>query len=173
MGDSLLLKEIDMAARVTSSVVDFVVLGSKIPAAQKNSFAALRSKVEGHLRNVNSLPGALPAIDFAAYNKVTVPGMVDNFQKKYAALQIPYPSDNGAFKAIDERATEQKAAYNQFVVESNAAIEALKTEMATFEAMKPVEEMNIEEALDAGLIGNQITGMYNPDKPSFWPHDET
>ena len=98
--------------------------------------------------------------------------MVDNFQKKYAALQIPYPSDNGAFKAIEDQAAEQKAAYNQFVAESNTAIEALKAEMSTFEAMKPVEEMNIEEALDAGLIGNQITGVPNPDVPSFWPHDE-
>ena len=98
--------------------------------------------------------------------------MVDNFQKKYAALQIPYPSDNGAIKAIEDQAAEQKAAYNQFVAESNKAIEALKAEMSTFEAMKPVEEMNIEEALDAGLIGNQITGVPNPDVPSFWPHDE-
>merc|ERR1711926_28950 len=105
--------------------------------------------------------------------KVTVPGMVDNFQKKYAALQIPYPSDNGAFKAIEDQAAEQKAAYNQFVAESNTAIEALKAEMSTFEAMKPVEEMNIEEALDAGIIGNQITGVPNPDVPSFWPHDES
>ena len=98
--------------------------------------------------------------------------MVDNFQKKYAALQIPYPSDNGALNAIDAQAAEQKAAFTQFVAESNAAIDALKADAATFEAMKPVEEMNIEEALDAGLIGNQITGVPNPDVPTFWPHDE-
>ena len=59
-----------MAARVSASVVDFAVLGSKIPSTQKNSFMALKGKVEGHLRAVNSLPAALPAIDFAAYNKV-------------------------------------------------------------------------------------------------------
>ena len=38
--------------------------------------------------------------------------------------------------------------------------------------MKPVEEMNLEEALDAGLIGTTIKGIPHPEVPSFWPHDE-
>merc|ERR1719347_253955 len=66
-------------------------------------------RVEGHLRSVNALPAELPAIDFSAYSKVTVPGMVDNFQKKYGALTIPYPSDQGTLKAIDDQAAEHKA----------------------------------------------------------------
>ena len=60
----------DMAARVSTSVVDFGRLATKIPDVQKNAFNALRSKVEGHLRNTNALPASLPAIDFAAYSKV-------------------------------------------------------------------------------------------------------
>ena len=87
-----------MAARVTASAVDFAALASKIPAQQSNAFVALKGKVEGHLRSVNALPAELPAIDFSAYSKVTVPGMVDNFQKKYGALTIPYPSDQGTLK---------------------------------------------------------------------------
>ena len=88
----------EMAARVTASAVDFAALASKIPAQQNNAFIALKGKVEGHLRAVNALPASLPAIDFAAYSKVTVPGMVDNFQKQYGALTIPYPSDQGSLK---------------------------------------------------------------------------
>ena len=42
---------------------------------------------------MNAAPAALPPIDFAAYSKVTVPGMVDSFQTKYAAIEIPYPGD--------------------------------------------------------------------------------
>ena len=60
----------NMAARVSTSAVDFAVLAKKIPDVQKNAFNALRGKVEGHLRNVNSLPASMPAIDFAAYSKV-------------------------------------------------------------------------------------------------------
>ena len=76
-----------MAARVTTSVVDFAALAGKIPSNQLGSFNALRGKVrrcvtssrlnivcvlkvEKHLRNVSALPAALPNIDFAAYNKV-------------------------------------------------------------------------------------------------------
>ena len=55
-------------------------------------------KVEKPLRNVNALPAALPNIDFAAYNKVSVPGMVESFEQKYKALQVPYPSDQGSLK---------------------------------------------------------------------------
>ena len=55
-------------------------------------------KVEKHMRNVSALPAALPNIDFAAYNKVSVPGMVEGFEKKYKALQIPYPADQGTLK---------------------------------------------------------------------------
>jgi len=167
------LFETNMAARVSTSAVDFAVLAKKIPDVQKNAFNALRGKVEGHLRNVNSLPASMPAIDFAAYSKVNVPGMVDSFKTKYEALQVPYPSDQGTYKALDDQAVAQKAAYEKFCGESEAKISGFKADLAKWEAMKPVEEMNLEEALDAGLIGTTIKGIPHPEVPSFWPHDET
>jgi len=158
-----------MAARITASAVDFAAVGAKIPAAQKAAFGALQNKVAAHQRKVNSLPASIPAIDFDAYrSKITVAGMVDNFAAKYAALDIPYPSDQGSLAAIDAQAVEQKAAVAEFTAASNARIEGIK-----WEAMKPVEDMNREEALDAGLVGTVITGMVDPKVPSFWPHNET
>ena len=44
-------------------------------------------------------------------------GMVDTFQKKYEAMQIPYPKDS-ATAHIDKHAVEQKAAYEKFVADS-------------------------------------------------------
>jgi F-type H+-transporting ATPase subunit d len=39
-------------------------------------------------------PEAAPKIDWSYYkSRVAVPGMVDNFQKQYEALKIPYPAD--------------------------------------------------------------------------------
>merc|ERR1712228_282321 len=109
----------------------------------------------------------------AAYSKGTVPGMVDNFQAKYSALDIPYPSDQGTLAAIDAQGAEQKAAAAAFCAASKARIADLQAELVKWEAMKPVEEMNLEEALDAGLIGTTIKGIPHPDVPSFWPHEET
>merc|ERR1719318_578939 len=105
------------------------------------------------MRVVSSLPAALPAIDFAAYSKVTVPGMVDNFQAKYSALDIPYPSDQGTLAVIDAQGAEQKAAAAAFCAAAAARIADIKAELAKWESMQPVETMNREEALDAGLLG--------------------
>ena len=76
------------------------------------------------------------------------------------------------FPAITEQSAEQESAYKQFCADSSKNIADIKVELAKWEAMKPVEEMNLEEALDAGLIGTTIKGIPDPDVPSFWPHDE-
>ena len=83
------------ARRVSASTVDWAAFARKIPAAQKASFTALKQKSDGFMRAVNALPAAAPKIDFETYkSKVAVAGMVDDFQKKYEALDIPYPADN-------------------------------------------------------------------------------
>ena len=163
-----------MAARISATAVDFALLATKVPIEQKPALAALQNKLNGHLRKVNSLPAVAPAIDFDAYRvKVTVPGMVDNFAAKYSALNIPYPGDQGLIAAIDAQGAEQKIAVADYCAKSEARIAELKIELARWEAMKPVEEMTREEALDAGLIGTVITGVFNPDVPAFWPYTET
>jgi F-type H+-transporting ATPase subunit d len=45
--------------------------------------------------------------------------MVDDFQKKYEGLQVPYPKDT-LTSNIDAQAVQQKAAFDTFVVESKA-----------------------------------------------------
>ena len=81
--------------RISSTAVDWAEFAKKVPATQKASFQALKQKHSNYMRAVNSLPEASPKIDFAAYkSKIAVTGMVDDFQKKYEALQIPYPKDN-------------------------------------------------------------------------------
>ena len=83
------------AQRISASTVNWVEFARKIPAAQKASFQAFKQKSDGFVRAVNALPEAAPKIDFDAYrSRIAVPGMVDDFQKKYEALQIPYPKDN-------------------------------------------------------------------------------
>ena len=78
------------------------------------------------------------------------------------------------FLAIDAQAAEQKAAYEKFCVDSNTRIEGIKGELAKWEAMKPVEEMNLEEALDAGLTQYVVdVNKANEDDMTLWPHDET
>jgi hypothetical protein len=80
---------------------------------------------------------------------------------------------NSFLPAIDAQGVEQKAAAAAFCADSAARIVDIKVELSKWEAMQPIETMNREEALDAGLLGTSIIGLVNPDVPSFWPHDET
>jgi len=157
------------AKRVATTALDWSVMGKMIGAEQKNSFNALKAKVDKHLRVVNSLPGDLPKIDFSMYTtRVAVPGMVASFEKSYAGLQIPYPADQGRLAEIDAQGAEQKQVYTQFVADSNTRIAGYATELAKWEAMKPVEEMNMEEGLDAGL-----PFIIDPAAGTAFPHNET
>ncbi len=45
--------------------------------------------------------------------------MVDDFQKRYESLQIPYPKDT-LTASIEKQAVEQKAAYENFVTGSKS-----------------------------------------------------
>ena len=51
-------------------------------------------------------------------------GMVDDFQKKYSALEVPYPKDTLS-SAIDSQATALKSGYEKFVGESKTRIDGI------------------------------------------------
>merc|ERR1712179_597554 len=126
-------KLIMAAQRISASSVNWVEFARKIPAAQKASFQAFKQKSDGFVRAVNVLPEAAPKIDFEAYrSRIAVAGMVDDFQKKYEALQIPYPKDN-ATAALDAQLVAKKAEYTKFVAESDAKIAEIQTELDKWE----------------------------------------
>jgi F-type H+-transporting ATPase subunit d len=45
--------------------------------------------------------------------------MVDDFQKKYESLQVPYPKDTMT-SLIENQSVEHKSAYEKFVKESKS-----------------------------------------------------
>ena len=55
--------------------------------------------------------------------------MVEDFEKKYKALDVPYPKDTAQAEIAAEEA-KQKAAYEKFVSESKTRIESFSTELA-------------------------------------------
>jgi len=154
--------------RVATTAVNWAEFAKKIPAANKGAFVALKNKQDGYLRALNQLPEALPAINFAAYKGKVDAAMVEDFEKKYGALAIPYPKDSAAADIAAEEA-KQVAAYNKHVAESQARAETVSAELAKWEAMMPIEDMNLEEAIVAvpHLVPN-----HNPDKPGFWPFNK-
>merc|ERR1711963_1253899 len=157
MGSTSILKGNKMASRrVAATSVNWAEFAKKVPASQKASFQALKQKVDTFQRSVPALPEKAPAIDFAAYKpKIAVAGMVDEFQKKYEALDIPYPKDN-LTATIDQQAVQKKQEYQKFVASSQEKIAAI----------------NREEFL--GLVQRKNPRIYevpDVDNPRFWPHD--
>merc|ERR1719392_120140 len=89
-------------------------------------------------------------------------------RKKYKALEIPYPKDTVQAELAAEEA-KQKAAYEKFVSESQTRVAGITTELAKWEAMMPIEEMNLEEAMIAVphlVPQHRLDGVKN-----FWPFD--
>lgn len=82
----------------------------------------LRCLIEISFR-VLANPEQAPAIDWAYYKaRVPVAGMVDDFQKQYSALKVPYPPDT-VKPQLDALEQEIKADISRFKSESNARIE--------------------------------------------------
>jgi len=156
------------AKRVTATAVNWAEFATKIPAANKGAFTALKNKQDGFLRTVHQLPETLPAIDFAAYKGKVAQAMVDDFEKKYAALDIPYPKDTAQAELAAEEA-KQKAAYEKFVAESKTRAGGMTAELAKWEAMMPIEEMNCEEAMVA--VPHTVPEYRLDGVKNFWPFD--
>merc|ERR1711974_563811 len=100
-----------------------------------------------------------------------VPGksctLVDDFQKKYEALSVPYPADTLA-ASIDAQAVEQKTAYEKFLADS-VRVGTFKEEHAKWTEMMPVSQMTREEAMQAVP---HLTPEHRPGNPQFWPFDK-
>ena len=54
--------------------------------------------------------------------------MVDDFEKKYKTLEIPYPKDTSQGEIAAEEA-RQVGAYNKFITESKLRVTAASTEL--------------------------------------------
>lgn len=67
-------------------------------------------------------PEQPPAIDWAYYKaRVPVAGMVDDFQKQYSALKVPYPPDT-VKPQVDALEQEIKSDIAKFKSESDVRI---------------------------------------------------
>merc|ERR1712198_90828 len=154
------------AKRIAASAINWAEFASKVPANQQAAYKAFKGKSDAHLRAVLGLPEALPVIDFSAYaTRVAVPGMVENFQKQYESIAIPYPEDTVS-GAIDAQEAEAAVEVKDFIAASNARIGDLTAQLAHWNSMIPYDQMTMEEWAEA--FPEQTI---NVDNPTLWPHE--
>ncbi|CAH0730063.1 unnamed protein product, partial [Brenthis ino] len=157
-----------MAKRIAQSSVNWAALAERVPAEQKGNLAAFKIKSDGYLRRVLANPAEPPKINWAAYKQaVPIPGMVDNFQKQYETLKIPYPADTLTSK-VEAQWVEVKKAIDAFVQQSNATIASYQKQIEETKAILPYDQMTMEDFKDA----HPDLAIDPINKPTFWPHNE-
>jgi len=131
------------AKRIAKTSVDWAFMAQKVPKNQINEFNMFKAKNTGYCSKLVGLPESLPAIDWAAYAKVS-PAMVADFKKQYEALQVPYPA-NTYEAAIDKDAAAEAVAVKKFVAEQEEVLVQSKKDIARLDNMIRPSEMTFEE----------------------------
>ncbi|PSN33066.1 ATP synthase subunit d [Blattella germanica] len=154
------------ARRITQASINWTALAERVPENQKPFFAAFKSKSDAYLRRMMANPETPPKIDWAYYKaRVPVAGMVDDFQKKYDTLQIPYPADTVSAQ-IDQQQQQVSKEVQDFVKKSNDRIAEYQSEVSRLKALIPYELMTMEDFRDA----YPELALDPMNKPTFWPH---
>lgn len=99
--------------------------------------------------SVTSNPESAPKIDWAYYkSRITVPGLVDTFQKNYDSVKVPYPPDNLTSQVVTQEG-QVKSEIDNFKSSSNARISEHQKAIEHLKALLPYEQMTMEDYRDA------------------------
>lgn len=154
--------------RITKCSVNWIEIVKRVPEAQKPKFIEFKAKSSGYLRKMLSFPDEPPEIDWSRYrNEITVPGLVDNFEKCYKAIKIPYPEDKytGAICEYEKKTLEE---IEEFKADAAEIIKKAEKRIEEINCLLPFNEMTFE---DAAYEQPELT-LDLENKPSFWPHGE-
>ncbi|CAL1280175.1 unnamed protein product [Larinioides sclopetarius] len=133
--------------RFVRSAIDWAAFTQRVPPSEKLKFQAFKAKVDGYTKKLMSYPEKCPSIDFQMYrSRLPNPAMVDEFEKQFNAVKIPYPADK-LTPLIDEQ--EKKV-------------------VQWWKDMMPFDEMTMDDFKD--YFPDPKLDVY--ETPNFWPHDE-
>uniref|UniRef100_A0A1B6DLU4 ATP synthase subunit d, mitochondrial n=1 Tax=Clastoptera arizonana TaxID=38151 RepID=A0A1B6DLU4_9HEMI len=156
------------AKRFIQSKINWAEIAERVPEQQKPQYIAFKAKSDNYLRRVMAYPENPPKIDWTIYkNKIPIAGLVENFQKQYDSLKIPYPQDT-TVSQLDALEKELNADVKKFISESNVRIEEYSKELTRLLSLLPFEQMTMEDYRDA----YPDLAMDPINKPTFWPHGE-
>ena len=133
--------------RVGQKVIDWTRIASSVPAEVRAEFNQFRGTYEKTVAKVNAYPETPQPIEWEYYkNNVSRQGFVDEFQKKYESLKVPYPPDTSTDQLATLRAEIESKA-EEAIRQSKLKAGELQQELEKIKAEKPFEEMTIDEYL--------------------------
>ncbi|KAK5866207.1 hypothetical protein PBY51_020414 [Eleginops maclovinus] len=151
--------------RVAVKAVDWLAFAERVPPNQKSMFNALKTRSDAIAAKLRSLPETPAAIDWNLYRStVAKAGMVNDFEAKFKALQIPQPVDTQT-AAINAQEIETDKDALSYIEASKARVAEYEKELDKFKNMIPVEQMTIED------LNNYFPETkLDKEKYPYWPH---
>ncbi|XP_048870630.1 ATP synthase subunit d, mitochondrial-like [Brienomyrus brachyistius] len=151
--------------RAALKAIDWVSFAERVPPNQKSLFNALKTRSDGLAARLSSLPEKPTTIDWSYYRKaVAKPGLVDEFEKRFAALKVPEPVDTQTSK-IDTQEQEASKSAVAYIQESKARIAVYEEELEKFKNMIPYDQMTIDD-LNSVFPETKLDKVKHP----YWPH---
>ncbi|MCJ8739309.1 hypothetical protein PDJAM_G00045740 [Pangasius djambal] len=151
--------------RAAVKTIDWLAFAERVPPNQRTMFNNLKTRSDAIAAKLASLPEKPTPIDWSYYRKVVAKaGMVDEFEKKFAALTVPEPVDTQSTKIStqEQEASKSAAAY---IEASKARISQYEKELEKFRNMIPFDQMTIED-LNEAFPETKL----DKEKYPYWPH---
>ncbi|KAH8253958.1 hypothetical protein KR032_007852 [Drosophila birchii] len=155
--------------------VNMAELMKQCPPNQLKQFKIFAKKHEEYKERVRKYPQSLPAIDWEYYRKNVRPefeGWVKKFETKYDKLHSLFENRHAIvdhkryFNLVDEELAVVKKDICDYKNASDERIKKLTERLEFLKALKPYDQMTMEEFCFA-------RPLLAPDfinKPTFWPH---
>ncbi|KAH8233491.1 hypothetical protein KR026_008940 [Drosophila bipectinata] len=147
----------------------------QVPPNQMAQYHMFAKKQDEYKARVRKYPESLPEINWEHYEQNVRPEMVDwvkHYKIKYDKMHTLFENRHAMidskryFEEIDKQTEEVKKDIATYKAKSNERIEELQQELECMKAMKPYDQMTMEEFCYARphLAPDFI------NKPTFWPH---
>ncbi|XP_005806558.1 ATP synthase subunit d, mitochondrial [Xiphophorus maculatus] len=151
--------------RAALKAIDWLAFAERVPPNQRGMFNALKTRTDAISAKLASLPETPAAIDWSYYRSaVAKAGMVDEFEKKFKALQIPEPVDTQTSNINAQEAEANKSAV-AYIEASKARVATYEQELEKFKNMIPFDQMTIDD-LNEAFPETKLDKVKYP----YWPH---
>jgi len=161
------------ARRISKSAVDWVAFAERIPGNQKETFRALKQKSDEFMARVHQNPEAMANIDFAFYRqRLANPAIVDEMEKGFKALSIPYPKDPDNIKqTVDKREEEAGVSMKTDAAKLRAYIAECEDVVKTLDSLPPLNQITMETYLEFFPDTHEnLQESFFPHTPDFQPN---
>ncbi|XP_033155676.1 protein piccolo [Drosophila mauritiana] len=160
---------------VSCQVVELADLMKQVPPNQMHKFKMFAKKHEEYKDRVRKYPESMPTIDWEYYRQNVREEFVDwvkGYETKYDKLHSLFENRHAIvdhkryFDLVDEEKTVVTQCISEYKAESDKRIKELTEKLEFVKAMRPYDEMTMEEFCFARphLAPDFI------NKPTFWPH---